>query len=103
MYTPITLDKNRNMRLGMKAISLIEKKLKKPISKLDMENSTMEDMATIIWAGLVHEEKGLTVDRVIDLIDEYSSIKTAMEAVGAAMNQSFGENKNEEENINEKN
>lgn len=90
MYTPIQLDKSRNMRLGMKAISLIEKKLKCSISKLDTENMTMEEMATIIWAGLVHEDKELTVDKVMDLIDDYSSITKAMQAVGEAMNQSFG-------------
>ena len=38
MYTPIELDKVRNFKYGMKAISLVEKKFKKPISKVDMNN-----------------------------------------------------------------
>jgi hypothetical protein len=55
-FTPIKLDKMRNLRYGMKAISLVEKKLGQPIGKIDMDNMTMEDTATLIWAGLVEEE-----------------------------------------------
>lgn len=99
MYTTIVLDKSRNMRLGMKAISLVEKKLKKPMTKLDMDNLTMEDMATIIWAGLFHEDKSLTVDKVMDLIDEHSNIRVVMQAVGEAISQAFGNSEESEESL----
>ena len=36
-FYPIQLDKMRNFKYGMKALHFIEKKLKKPISKIDME------------------------------------------------------------------
>jgi hypothetical protein len=94
MYTPITLDKVRNFRYGMKAISMIEKQLKINISKLDFNSLTMEDTATLVWAGLVHEDKDLTVDKVMDLIDEYSDLKTVIEVMGKAFNDAFGEAKN---------
>lgn len=90
MYTPIKLDKVRNFRFGMKAISVIEKALKTNVAKLDFDNLTMEDTATIIWAGLVHEDKELTPERIMDLIDEHSDIKTALEVMGKAFNESFG-------------
>jgi hypothetical protein len=90
MYTPIQLDKARNLRYGMKAIHLIEKKLKTTISKLDMENLTMEDTATILWAGLAHEDRDLTPDQVMDLIDEYSNIPSAVEMMGKAFQDAFG-------------
>lgn len=89
-YYPIKLDKVRNLRYGMKAISLIEKKLKKPISKIDMENLTMEDAAVMIWAGLQHEDKELTPDKVMDLIDDYSDITTALQAMSNAFESAFG-------------
>ncbi len=89
-YTPIELDKTRNLRYGMKAISLVEKKLKKPIAKLDMESLMMEDSAVLIWAGLAHEDHNLTTEKVMDLIDDYSSLPTVMEAVGTAMTAAFG-------------
>ncbi|MDD4564770.1 MAG: hypothetical protein PHE79_04765 [Eubacteriales bacterium] len=89
-YTPIELDKMRNLRYGMKAISLVEKKFKKPIAKLDMGSLTMEDSAILIWAGLAHEDQNLTADKVMELIDDYSSLPAVMEAVGAAMTEAFG-------------
>ncbi|HHY28455.1 MAG TPA: hypothetical protein GX523_17275 [Desulfitobacterium dehalogenans] len=89
-YTPIKLDKVRNFRYGMKAISLVEKALKKPISKVDLNGLTMEDSAVLIWAGLAHEDKELTPDRVMDLIDDYSTLPEVMEAAGQALQEAFG-------------
>jgi len=96
-YYPIKLDKSRNFRYGMKAISLIEKKLKKPISKIDMDNLTMEDAAIMLWAGLVHEDKDLTPEKVMDLVDEYSDIQTVLQAMGEAFQGAFGNKKGYEE------
>jgi hypothetical protein len=90
MFTPIKLDKVRNFRYGMKAISLIEKALNTSVSKLDFDNLTMDDTATIVWAGLVHEDKDLTPEKVMDLIDDHSDIQTAIETMGKAFNESFG-------------
>lgn len=98
MYYPIKLDKVRNFRYGMKAISLIEKKFKKPISKIDMENLTMEETAVMIWAGLVHEDRDLTPDTVMDLVDEYSNVQIVMEAMGEAFQGAFGTGENDEKN-----
>lgn len=92
MYTPVELDKVRNFKYGMKAISIIEKKFKKPIAKVDLDNLTMEDTATIIWAGLVHEDKSLTTDKVMDLIDEKGNLQEVMQAMSEAMSAAFGGN-----------
>lgn len=89
-FYPIQLDKMRNFKYGMKALHLIEKKLKKPIAKIDMENLTMEDAATLIWAGLQHEDKDLTPEKVMDLVDEYSSLPAVMQAMGEAFASAFG-------------
>lgn len=98
MYYPIQLDKSRNLRYGMKALSLIEKKFKKPISKLDMENLTMEDTAVIIWAGLAHEDRELTPERVMDLIDDHSDLTTVVKAMSEAMQAAFGKAVTDEKN-----
>ena len=90
MYTPIEVDKARNFNYGRKAISLVEKKFKKPISKVDMNNLTMEEMATIIWAGLVHEDKNLTSDRVMDIVDNSKlTVTEVFETAGEALNKAF--------------
>lgn len=96
MYTPIKLDKTRNFRYGMKAIDLIEKELKINISNLDLDKLTMNDTATIMWAGLVHEDKELTPDKIMELIDEHSDIVTAFGKMGEAFRGAWsnGEEKN---------
>jgi len=100
MFYPIQLDKMRNFRYGMKAISLIEKKLGKPIGKVDMENLTMEDAAVMIWAGLVHEDKDLTPEKVMDLVDEYSDVQTVLETMGKAFQGAFNQGKAEKKEKN---
>ena len=92
MYTPITLDKERNFRYGMKALSLVEKKLKKNIGQIDFNNLSIEETMTIVWAGLYHEDKELTVDTLMDIIDEHDiKIGAVVEAMGLAINDAFGE------------
>lgn len=100
-FYPIQLDKMRNFKYGMKALHLIEKKLGKPVAKIDMENLTMEDAATLIWAGLQHEDKDLTPDKVMDLVDEYSNIPAVMQAMGEAFAAAFGADAPEEDAKNE--
>ena len=96
-FTQIKLDKMRNLRYGMKAISLVEKKFKKPINKIDMDSLTMEEAAVLIWAGLTHEDKNITPDKVMDLVDDYSNVPEVMRLMTEAMNESFGIGAAEEE------
>ena len=90
MFIPIKLDKMRNFRYGMKAISLMEKKLGKPAAKINFEEMTMEEIATVVWAGLAHEDKELTPDKVMDLIDDHADITTVITAAGEALTAAFG-------------
>lgn len=98
MYTPIELDKIRNFRYGMKAISYIETKLKMPIAKLNLDGLTMKDTAIVICAGLMHEDKSLTPEKVMDLIDEKGNFIEVIETMGEAFAKSFGGNGEEEKN-----
>jgi len=101
-YYPIELDKTRNFKYGMRAIDLIEKKYGKPIMEIDGINNgmlTMEDYATLIWAGLSHEDKELTIEKVMDLVDEHSSIAEVSKIMWNALNDVF---KVEEDGENQK-
>jgi hypothetical protein len=94
MYTPIKLDKIRNLRYGMAALSLIEESFKTKVSKFDFDGLSMKEIATFIWAGLVHEDKELTPDKVMELIDEHSGVQQAIETMTKAFSKSFsGHNK----------
>lgn len=106
MYYPIKLDKVRNFRYGMKAISLIEESFGKPIMDIEgIENGrmTMKDYAVLIWAGLSHEDKDLTPDKVMDLVDEHSSIAEVSKVMWKALNDVFKIDGTEENNTKEKN
>lgn len=90
-FVEIKLDKTRNMRLGMVAMIKIEKKLGKKISQLSFDGEmSFEEISTILWAGLVHEDAELTPEKVAELVDEYSEVATAMAVMGEAMQEAFG-------------
>jgi hypothetical protein len=88
-FVPIQLDKSRNFRYGMVATSLIEEKLDVNISKLSMDSLSMKETATVMWAGLVHEDQELTPEKVMQLIDDHSDIKTVSESMGKAFEVGF--------------
>lgn len=96
-YT-VTLDKEREFRYGMRAISRVEKKFKKPIAQVDLEALTMDDTAVLIWAGLVWEDNKLSSDRVMDLVDEYSNVTDVLAIAGEALQDAFGSKKEDEDN-----
>lgn len=104
-YYPIQLDKVRNLKYGMVAIDLIEKKFKKPVIEIEQLSSgklTMEEYATIIHAGLVHEDKSLTPKKVMELIDEYSSIAKVAKEFWKAFNAALTGDEETEEVTEEK-
>lgn len=76
----------------MKALDLIEDKLEKPLSDINVNKLTTKQLSVFIWAGLAHEDAELTPEKIIDLVDEYSDIKTVSEALGKAIKESFGKN-----------
>lgn len=90
MYTPVEMDKTRNFRFGMRAVDYIEEKFKKPIAKVDFENMTVRETATVIIAGLIHEDNGLTEEKVMDIIDEKGNLEDVLAAMGKAMKQMGG-------------
>lgn len=89
-YYPIEFDKTRNLKYGMRALDAIEKKLKKPVAQIDTDNVTMQEVATIMWAGLIHEDKDLTPSKVMDLVDDHSDILTATTIMWKAFLGAFG-------------
>lgn len=89
----IELDKARNLRYGINALVRIEELLGKPITSLDLTRLSIADLRNIVFAGLAHEDKDLTSEKVGDLIDEYADITVIAEKVGEAFTLAFGESK----------
>ena len=101
-YYPIELDKERAFRFGMKAINKIEKHFKKPVMKIEgMQNGTltMDEYAILFHAGLMHEDKELTPNKIMDLIDEHSTVGKVSKVFWAAFNEEFKTGSEGEEKV----
>ena len=66
----IELDKARNLRYGINALVTVEELTGKPLTRLDLESVSIKDLRAILYAGLCHEDKTLTPEKVGELIDE---------------------------------
>jgi uncharacterized protein YlxP (DUF503 family) len=93
MFTLYQLDKARNLRFTTRALATIEKKLNIKITKLDQNEIGINEIMVILWAGLQHEDQTLTVEKVMDLIDEYSSYEEASEKISEGFENSFSKKK----------
>ena len=60
---------------------------------LDLASVSIKDLLAIVYAGLYHEDKELTLEQVGDLIDEYSTLNEVAEKVGKALTEAFGKQK----------
>lgn len=93
-FVILELDKPRRLRYGMNALVTIEELLGK--SFIDLQSSgefSLKDFRTIIYAGLLHEDKELTPEIIGDLIDEYSTFEEVSKKMEEAFNRAFGEKK----------
>lgn len=86
----IILDKPRTLRYGMNALAKIEDITGKSILALDLNKVGIKDLLAIVYGGLYHEDKTLTIEKVGDLIDEYSNLTDVAEKLGEALTEAFG-------------
>ena len=86
----IQLDKARTLRYGINALAKIEDIIGRPIMGLDLEKLGIKELLAIVYAGLYHEDKTLTVEKVGDLIDDYSDLNEIADKLGEALTQAFG-------------
>jgi hypothetical protein len=92
--TQVKLDKPRNLKLGFKAMMTIEKELHQPLGKVDFKNITFEQIAIIAYGALTHEDRKLTLERVVDILDDCTEeqVTELMTKIGDEMGESFGKN-----------
>ncbi len=85
--TKIQLDRERTLNFNLNALRKIEKETGKKISEL-ADGFGLDEMQTVLWAGLVHEDPELTFERVGEIVDIQSLGKVGdaiAEAVGKAL------------------
>lgn len=93
----IELDKTRHIYFGFKAQGITEKMLGiKSFLKYDGENMSISDIGIILYAGLVWEDSDLTLEKVIDLVDQHSDTVTIINATSQAIQNAMSNGKEEE-------
>lgn len=85
----IKLDKEREIKFNMRAISRAEKLLGQSIIK-SAQDPTMEVIAGLTLAGISHEKNSFTIDEIMDLIDEHTTIQDVTEQVLTALSEAMG-------------
>lgn len=65
-------DKPRELKYGMNALAKLEKMIGKPLSQMNTTNMGIYEMRDMLYCGLYHEDKDLTLEKVGDLVDEYA-------------------------------
>ncbi|MDK0636891.1 hypothetical protein P5F55_14005 [Clostridium perfringens] len=78
----IELDKERHLYYTLNSLELIEKLIGTSIDKLG-ENMNMSTLKVLLYAGLKHEDKNITVDEVGELVG-FEDIEKVSEAINEA-------------------
>ena len=65
----IDLDKQRQLKFTGKAFRIIEKETGKNALQGEVwQSMSMTDLCAVLWAGLTHEDRSLTLDEASDLL-----------------------------------
>jgi hypothetical protein len=90
---PIELGgKTRNLKYGFNALVDLEETLNIPVEDLLNIFSgkvKLGDLRAVLWAGLKHEEPGLTVEQVGDMLDVAFNSGENFQKIGEAVAQSI--------------
>lgn len=65
----VSLDKVRTLRYTLNALGEIEDRLGVSIQDMGDIKMTIKNLRTLLWAGLMHEDKELTELQVGDMVD----------------------------------
>lgn len=78
----VELDKERNLYFNLNSLEIIEELTGKTLDKL-AEGMTISMLKAVVYAGLIHEDKSLTLEAVGDMIG-FDDIAILSEAIGQA-------------------
>lgn len=97
-YVDIVLDKPRKLRFTTNAIAELEDVLGQPITKLDEESLGVKTLRALLWAGLLHENRDLTIEEAGDLMD-HANLEDIATKVMEALQLAFGGNTKEKNKV----
>ncbi|KLU65727.1 hypothetical protein DEAC_c23570 [Desulfosporosinus acididurans] len=86
------LDQDRTLKLGFRGIARLEKVFGANVDKWNLKELSFEQIAEILAEALRREIPDITADKVMDLVDDYSDINTAIKKTFECINETFGKN-----------
>jgi len=98
LSVPIMLDKQRNLKFGFRAMITLEDLTGKTFFEIiqdlqDLEKVKVSKIRDVMWAALIHEDKELTLEQTIDILDQGNCMDLLgklMEAVNLALGETEG-------------
>jgi len=90
-FRVVTLDKPRRLRLGMGTIIEFEQLTGQKVMDINKDTEFVT-IAQLLWVMMKREEKDMTFEEAIDIVDEYGGDLTEiMSIVGEVIGIAFGE------------
>lgn len=83
----IEMDKTRVLKFGVKAFVEIEKVLDTKLENIDFDRQ--ETIYALVYAGLVHQDRKLTLEKIYNIVD--GMIEKKMEEENIAFMDAFAE------------
>jgi len=72
---PVQLDRERYLVFGLRAMKAFEEVTGKNLLKMkQVDDMTATEVGILFWACLLHDDRELTQDQAIDLIDEHTNL-----------------------------
>jgi hypothetical protein len=71
-FVPITLDRERHLRLNMNAMAEFEERVGESVVTIFAEGESkigIKVIRALLWVGLKHEDRSLTIEKAGDLFD----------------------------------
>lgn len=86
---PIQLDKKRHLKFDLNAFAELEELYGDMNAVFEaMQKGSIKAIRAMLWAGLVHEDKELTIEQVGSMID-MSNINDVVETVSKAIGEAL--------------
>jgi hypothetical protein len=81
----IKLDKERSLLRTLKGMRLFEEKTGKSMLKgAQFDDLTMDDVYTLLWSLLIHEDKNLSLEKMEDLTEHVDAVEI-IQKIGEAL------------------
>lgn len=91
-FVTLNLDKPRKLRFGFKALIMLEDLMGvTSLDQLQGRQMSMKDIVTFLYAGLCSDDKDLTQESLLDIIDEYGDVGEIGDALEEAIKQAYGQ------------